>query len=428
MTPWREQALPQGGHEVDLLRGGDALFPAMEQAIDRAEAEVWLASYIVHTDEASQRILQALLRADRRGVRVRVVVDGFGSRAALPWWQQQLSGSRVALAVFRPIDRWWHWLQPGQLRRLHHKLCVVDDATAFVGGINLLDDRLDLNHGPLDTPRLDFALGLRGPVVGEVQHTVRRTWTRAWLGHEVTEEWQTLLLAPEPLQRARRWLRARWNAWRGTRAELDRRRQQRQEAEGDERPVRLAFVRRDNLSQRHAIEREYLLALRDAREQADLICPYFYPSARLLRALHRAAKRGVRIRLLLQGRFDYRLAEMAARALYVDLLQRGVRIFEYRAAFLHAKVAQVDGHWCTVGSSNLDPTSLVLNLEANVVAWDRGLADRVRHAFDEALTGAEEIHPTTWLPGSQGLRGWLRRALVGWVAQVYLRAAGGGPY
>lgn len=428
MTPWREQAQPQGGHDVALLRGGDALFPAMERAIDRAESEVWLASYIVHTDDASQRILQALLRADRRGVRVRVVVDGFGSRSALPWWQERLAGTRVALAVFRPMDRWWHWLQPGQLRRLHHKLCVVDETIAFVGGINLLDDRLDLNHGALDAARLDFALSLRGPVVAEVLRTVRRTWTRAWLGHEVTDEWQALLLAPEPLQRARRWLRARWNAWHGDRAETDRRRQQRREAEGDERPVRLAFVRRDNLSQRHAIEREYLLALREAREQADLICPYFYPSARLLRALHRAAKRGVRIRLLLQGRFDYRLAEMAARALYADLLQRGVRIFEYRAAFLHAKVAQVDGFWCTVGSSNLDPTSLVLNLEANVVAWDAGLADGVRRAFDEALQGAEEIHSQTPLPGWRGLSGWLRRALVGWLAQVYLRAAGGGSY
>jgi cardiolipin synthase len=428
MTPWRDQAQPQGGHEVALLRGGDALFPAMEAAIDRAEAEVWMASYIVHTDDASQRILQALLRADRRGVRVRLVVDGFGARAALSWWQARLQGSGVAFAVFRPMDRWWQWLQPGQLRRLHHKLCVVDDRIAFVGGINLLDDRIDLNHGRLDTPRLDFALSLSGPVVAEVQHTVRRTWTRAWLGHEVTEEWQALWLAPEPLQRARRWLRARWNAWHGTRAELDRRRQQRRVAEGDERPVRLAFVRRDNLSQRHAIEREYLLALREAREHADLICPYFYPSARLLRALHRAAKRGVRIRLLLQGRFDYRLAELAARALYADLLQRGVRVFEYRAAFLHAKVAQVDGRWCTVGSSNLDPTSLVLNLEANVVAWDRGLADGVRQAFEDALAGAEEIHPSTPLPGWRGLSGWLRRALVGWVAQAYLRAAGGGPY
>ncbi len=428
MRGWRERALPQGGHELALLQGGDALFPAMQAAIDAAAHDVWLASYIVHTDAASAGIVDALLRADRRGVRVRVVVDGFGARDALPWWRQRLQGSRVALAVFRPIDRWWHWFQPGQLRRLHQKLCVVDEAVAFVGGINLLDDRLDLRHGVLAAPRLDFAVRVAGPIVADVHRTVRRLWTRAWLGADFGDELRALLTAPEPLQRARRWLDDRWRDWQGQRAQALAWRRSRREALANLRPVRAAFVRRDNLVQRHAIEREYLHALRAAQRQVDLICPYFYPSARLLRALRQAAARGVQVRLLLQGQFDYRMAELAARALYADLLGRGMRVFEYRAAFLHAKVAQVDGQWATVGSSNLDPASLVLNLEANVVVWDEGVAAQLRAAFELALQGAEEVHAETPLPGWRGLRGWLRRRLVAWMAQLYLRMAGGGRY
>ena len=96
-------------------------------------------------------------------MRVRVVVDGFGAAPTLPRLQRWLAGQGVALAVFRPIDRWWTWLQPGQLRRLHQKLCVVDGEVGFVGGINLIDDRIDLRHGIDDAPRLDFAVALRGP-------------------------------------------------------------------------------------------------------------------------------------------------------------------------------------------------------------------------------------------------------------------------
>lgn len=426
MNRWRQRAAPLGGHSLQLLRGGDELFPAMLAAIAAAEDEVWLASYIVHTDDSSLQIAQALAAAARRGVRVRVVVDGFGARHALPFWGQQLEGSGAALAVFRPINRWWHWMQPGQLRRLHQKLCVVDQACAFVGGINLMDDRYDLHHGTLAAPRLDFAVRLTGPLVPEVQQAVRRLWSRSWLGRDFGDELRALLTDAEPVARARQWLAERWRLWQGVRAQAKALAHERRLTLGNPSAVQLAFVQRDNLRRRHAIEREYLHALREARHEVDLICPYFYPSARLLRALMATARRGVRVRLLLQGQVDYRLAALAAQALYAELLARGVHVFEYRAAFLHAKVAQVDGHWATVGSSNLDPTSLLLNLEANVLVWDAGFASELRTAFETALQGAQEVLPTTPMPGWRGWRGWLRRSLLAWAAQVYLRAAGGG--
>lgn len=403
----------QGGHQVALLRGGDALFPAMLAAIERAGHDVWLASYIVHDDAPSLAVIAALRRAAARGVRVRVLVDGFGARHALPGWQERLQGSGVALAVFRPLSRWWHWLRPGQLRRLHQKLCVVDGEVGFVGGINLLDDRWDLNHGALPAPRLDFAVRLEGPAVAEVEAQLRRLWTRSWLGRDHGEEWRAWLLTWG--ERLRSW----GERLRGAQERAEARRQR----EADRRPVRLAYVQRDNLRHRHAIERAYLQGLRGARQRFELICPYFYPSRRLLRALLSAAKRGVRVRLLLQGQADYRIARWAAQALYERLLERGVQVYEYRAAFLHAKVALADGEWATLGSSNLDPTSLLLNLEANVVVVDAGFNAALAAEFEAALQGADAVLPKQ---APLGWRAWLLRLAVGWVAQVYLRLAGGG--
>ena len=136
-----------GGNQVRLLQGGDELFPAMQQAMAGARRQVWLATYIFHDDVAGRAIIDALRAAARRGVAVHVMVDGFGSRAMLPRLRDELVAHGVLLDVFRPLDRWSAWLQPAQLRRLHHKLCVVDAAIAFVGSINLIDDRFDLNHG-----------------------------------------------------------------------------------------------------------------------------------------------------------------------------------------------------------------------------------------------------------------------------------------
>jgi cardiolipin synthase len=136
-----------GGNQVDLLQGGDELFPCMCAAIDAALHEVWLATYIFHDDTAAQAVASALHRAAARGVAVHVLVDGFGSIKTLSHVRQLFDGTGVQLEVFRPLDRWYAWLQPGQLRRLHQKLCVCDKTVAFVGGINVIDDRHDMNHG-----------------------------------------------------------------------------------------------------------------------------------------------------------------------------------------------------------------------------------------------------------------------------------------
>jgi len=411
LRAWASVPEPEflGGNQIDLLQGGDELFPRMCQAIDAAQREVWLATYIFHTDAAAHAVQAALVAAAERGVAVHVVVDGFGSLATLAALRSALQPAGVKLEVFRPLERWYAWLQPGQLRRLHQKLCVCDEAVAFVGGINVIDDRHDLNHGWVDEPRLDFAVAVHGPLAQSVHATVRAMWARAHLVRAWREEVRALSRSRRPVKASLKLL----GQLRGAVAQPG--------ADANGQPVQAAFLVRDNLSQRRAIERSYVQAIRRARTRVDIAVPYFYPGRNFRRALTGAAQRGVRVRLLLQGKVDYRIAGLAARAVYDEMRARGVHIYEYTPAFLHAKVALVDDHWATVGSSNIDPLSLLLNLEANVVVRDAPFTAALAGRFEAALAVSQEVLGP---PVRSGWRGWLMRAAVAWVATVYLRIAG----
>ena len=401
-----------GHNQVRLLLGGDELFPAMCRAIEGASRDVWLATYIFLDDAAGRCVGDALRAAAARGVRVHLVIDGFGSKLTLPWLRQWTRAEGIALEVFRPVGPWWSSLQRGQLRRLHQKLCVVDDRFAYVGGINIIDDRFDMVHGNSDAPRLDFAVELHGPVVPLVQRMAQALRTRVRLGQDWKREVRDVAQSERPVERTISLLRS----MRGTAKAREL-----PDAVDDAAPVRVAFVVRDNFRQRRAIERSYIAAIRQARQRIDIACPYFYPGRAFKRSLLRAAQRGVQVRLLLQGKVDYRLAGLAAQVLYDELLARGVRIFEYTPAFLHAKVAVVDDDWATVGSSNIDPLSLLLNLEANVVVRDAGFAGQLRQRLEQALAVSTEIVAP---PLGMGWRRWFSRGLVAWCAGLYLRLAG----
>jgi cardiolipin synthase len=423
LRTWTTVPAPRfvGGNAVNLLEGGTELFPRMRSAIAAARREIWLATYIFHDDPTASALLEDLCAAAARGVAVHLVLDGFGSNATLPGIRQRLAGTEVRLEVFRPLERWWAWLQPGQLRRLHQKLFVCDtagphaaaapagsDEVAFVGGINVIDDKLDLRHGWSEQPRLDFAVEIRGPLATAVHATTRAMWARAHLARGWREEVRTLARSAARVNQARSLVQQLRGA-----ADLA--------AVHDPRPMRAAFLVRDNLRQRRAIERSYVEAIRAARERIDIAVPYFYPGRVFRRALRKAARRGVRVRLLLQGKIDYRIAAIAARALYDELRFAGVRIFEYTPAYLHAKVAVVDEAWATVGSSNIDPLSLLLNLEANVVVRDADFARALAGRFEAAIAVSAEV---SGVPARAGWRGWLRRAGVAWAANLYLRVAG----
>jgi cardiolipin synthase len=289
---------------------------------------------------------------------------------------------------------------------------VVDGEVAYVGGINVIDDRNDLNHGFGDAPRLDFAVELCGPVCAPVAQTARAMWTRAAFGHDWREEVKALARSAEPMTQAKELLH---------RLRIKPKAAELRPSAQDERPVRCAFVVRDNVRQRRAIERSYIEAFAGARERIDLASPYFYPGRLFRRTLREAARRGVTVRLLLQGKLDYRIAGLAATVMYGELLRYGVRIYEYTPAFLHAKVAVVDDDWATVGSSNIDPLSLLLNLEANIIVQDAAFSRELAREFDDAVAASREVTA----PALKG--GWwpsVQRGIVAWCAHVYLRMAG----
>jgi cardiolipin synthase len=365
---------------ISLLEGSRALFPAMIQAMDGARHEIHLETYIFDFQGAAADVAQALERAAQRGVQTCVVVDGVGTPVVPVVWQRRLAQAGVQWQTFEPVAP-LGLLVPSRWRRLHRKLCTVDGAVAFCGGINVLDDFFDHDETTaLRQPRLDFAVRLTGPLVADVRHTMRQLWWR----NQAVRDWRDskLSAAVEALKEG------------GT----DR-----------QRPTtgRLRLVLRDNLRHRTRIERHYLHALGRARNEVWIANAYFYPGARLRRALLAAAQRGVRITILVQGHYDHVVPYRAARHLYGPLLAAGVHIHEYHASFMHAKVAVIDAQWVTVGSSNLDPLSLLLAREANVVARDPELARVLKLRLAQALhEGAHQIQPT-----EHAHRGWVARAL-----------------
>ena len=247
---------------------------------------------------------------------------------------------------------------------------------------------------------------LRGPVAASAAQSARAVWTRAAMGADWKEEMVSLAKSAQPMARMRRRDAAPAHGAAAPAAQPQ-----------PLQPVVAAFVVRDNLRQRRSIERAYIEAVLRARERVDLVTPYFYPGRRFRRALFRAAQRGARVRLLLQGKIDYRFAALAAQVQYDELRRHGIQIYEYTPAFLHAKVALVDGEWATVGSSNIDPLSLLLNLEANVIVQRRRLHARavaaLRRRHCRVARGHRRVARRRLAPGGAArLRGLVRQLVL----------------
>lgn len=367
------------GNRLHLLCNGEQYFPALEQEIDAAASEIYLETYIFAVDATGERIAQALVRAARRGVLVHLLVDGFGSRQFDLKMQSGLQQAGVQALVFRP-ERSLFQLRHTRLRRLHRKLAVIDAKVGFCGGINVIGD---LDPAAPQHPRFDYAVRVQGPLVRDMHHALRGAWIRASWTH----------------------MRRDWGVDLRLRADA--------RVVGDQ---RAAFLTRDNFRHRHDIERAYLAAIRTARAEIVIANAYFLPGKRFRRALREATERGVRVVLLLQGRMEYFLVHYATRALYRQLLESGVEIYEYRRSFLHAKVAVVDGYWMTVGSSNIDPVSLLLAREANVVVENELLAQELRASLHSAI--AASGHP---VPREFALRMGLTTRAMAWIAYAMLR-------
>jgi cardiolipin synthase A/B len=415
----RGQAL-RPDHGLKLLKGGQELFPAMVDAIDAAQHEVLLETYIIDFGGSVIAVAQALERAAVRGVKVCVVIDGVGTGELPAQWQTSWAAAGVRWRIYNPA-RGWRLMLPRRWRRLHRKLCVVDGAVAFCGGINLLDDHLDPNHGELSRPRLDFAVRVTGPLVADMHDTMTRLWWRLQLARETSKaDFEgALRAAREAAAAGVDMVETRSDA-----SEVSGLSDMPELPEGDftERPPGplAALVLRDNVRFRRRIEGTYRLAIAQAQSEILIANAYFVPGVQLQRALLRAARRGVRITLLLQGRYEYFMQHHASRAVYGVLLKAGIRIYEYSPSFLHAKVAVMDargGSLATVGSSNLDPLSLLLAREANVFVRDDAFAAELRAHLLSAIDEGHRVEPEAHMNRPPVTR------LLNWVAYALMRAA-----
>lgn len=339
------------GNRIELLENGEEYYPRVFEAIAAAKREVVIETFILFDDPVGRALHAALLEAARRGVQVDLTVDGYGSPDLSPEFIGALTEAGVRLHVYDPRPRLLG-LRYNLLRRLHRKIVVVDGELAFIGGINFSEDHL-IASGPMS--KQDWAVRVQGPVVRQLHGFV----------HEVLA----------PVRRALHWPRPHWPQWMRRGATPAAARASALPAMGT---AQAALVTRDNHRHPNDIERCYRMAIRTARREVVIANAYFFPGYRLLRELRRAARRGVAVHLVLQGEPDMLIVRLAARLLYHSLVKDGVHVHEYCKRPLHGKVAVVDGEWATVGSSNLDPLSLALNLEANLLIRDRDFAATLR--------------------------------------------------
>ncbi|WP_454674092.1 cardiolipin synthase ClsB [Achromobacter pestifer] len=353
----------QPGNRYRLLENGEAYFPAVFNAIAAARREVLVETFILFDDQVGRELQQALIAAAGRGVSVDLLVDGYGSDELTDEFISTLTNSGVRFHVFDPRPRLLG-VRTNVFRRMHRKIVAVDEQIAFVGGINFSADHLP-DYGP--DAKQDYALSVNGPLAAVIAEYARAALSRG--GKRIRH-------------------RMRWNAM--------------PKEDGGGR-----LVVRDNYGHTTDIERYYRAGVRSAARDVLIANAYFFPGYRLLRDLTNAARKGVRVRLLLQGEPDMLVARLAASMLYDYLIDAGVEIFEYCKRPLHGKVACVDDDWSTVGSSNLDPLSLALNLEANVVARDAGLNAALRASLERLISEDCKAVPMSPKPTRRLRRLWL---------------------
>ena len=397
-------------HELRLLKGGIDYFPALVEAIGAARSEILFETYIFDFTRSVVPVAEAFEAAARRGVEVRIVVDGIGTGAVPDEWQRRWTAAGVRWRIYNPA-RGWRVLIPRGWRRLHRKLCVIDGRLGFCGGINLLDDHFDPNHGELEAPRFDFAVRITGPLVDDMHETMTRLWKRLQVGRAARRHGLAgAAVAVAEAVEAGTDLGAS-----AVKADVAP-----PPVETPGQGALAALVLRDNVRFRASIEANYRIAIALARREILIANAYFLPGLKLQRALLRAARRGVKVTLLLQGRYEYFLQFHASRAVYGMLLAAGIDIIEYEASFLHAKVAVMDsehGDVVTVGSSNLDPLSLLLAREANVFVRDDAFGAAMREHLLEAIAKGRRVALETHATGP-----FLTRCL-NWVAYGAVRAA-----
>lgn len=337
------------GHQVQPLENGDEAYPAMIQAINAARHSVALLSYIFDNDRAGEAFRQALLRARDRGVEVRVLIDGVGSRYVKPPMLRRLRKDGLAAEAFLPTvgPKGIHYFN----LRNHRKIMVVDGKIGFTGGTNIREGHWLSLHPSDPVQCLHFRI--TGPAVQHLMEAFAMDW--AFATDEVLSGTGWF---PEP------------------------------EPEG---PVWARGISDGPDADFEVLENALLGALAGASRRAWIVTPYFLPESALMHALIGASMRGVDVRIVLPQFNNIRLLDWAAPANFPELLARGCRLFLTPPPFDHTKLLLVDGAYSLLGSTNWDPRSLRLNFEYNVGCYGERLASDLERRVERKMEAAHEL-------------------------------------
>ncbi|XKH59047.1 cardiolipin synthase ClsB [Halomonas sediminis] len=332
----------QEGNHVELLINGNQFFPSVFDAIRTASQEILIETFIIFNDEVGKALKNALLEAAARQVRIEVTVDGYGTADLDAAYIAELKAAGVHMYAYDPRPRWLG-MRTNLFRRLHRKIVVVDGEIAYISGINFAADHLPDKY-PMG--KQDYAVRICGPIVKDIRSAAKALLMENPAVQELPEFETTTSTAGE---------------------------------------AEILMAARDNTNHRTDIEEQYILAIRSATTRIVIANAYFFPSYRISRELRNAVRRGVKVTLILQGRPDKPWTRQFSSSLYSYLLNAGICIFEYTERPLHGKIAIVDHEWSTVGSSNLDPLSLYLNLEANLFIRDAKLNQEIHEHLTELI-------------------------------------------
>ena len=380
-TPQLQQILPprfpwRDGNQFELLVDGTAFFPRMLAAIDQAQHSVMLEMYLASSGRVFDQFKQALLAAAARGVRVRMLFDGYGTQQLSAVDRRAFNVPNIELTFFNQL-RWRQGV--GNLVRNHRKLLLIDKHMAFVGGTGLTDEFM--YDGPLHPHWHEFMVVIRGPVLSDWLQLFERTWQG--------------LRATMRKHHQREHLLPAFGAQRGR-------------------------VCASNGPRAHHVVQSLHQELRESKRRVWLVTPYFIPSLNLRRLLIKAAKRGIDVRMLVPGRItDHPAVRHASRRYYARLLRSGVRIFEYQPRFIHAKLALCD-NWLTLGSTNFDRWNLRWNLDANQEIGNMEFTAQVAEQLESDFALSEELHYATWQQRPLYLRclEWFNGTLDHWLAKL----------
>ncbi len=375
--PWR------AGNQFQLLIDGPAFFEDWLARVEQAREQIDIELYLVRSGESADRVEAALFAAVQRGVKVRCLFDGFGSRQFSKQQRHSWQEAGIELRFYNPL-RWTVGLQ--NFYRDHRKLLMVDQQVAYVGGAGLTD--YFWQPGAEHSQWHEVMVRVEGPVVIDWQTLFNYQWDSClerffWQQNNSPEQLTNQPTPPLPF------------------ANIGK--------------ARVAYAAS---TQNRDIQKSLLRIIKGAHQTVWLATPYFLPTWAVRRALRKAAVRGVDVRLLLTGRnTDLPSVRWAGQRYYPALLRKGIRIFEYQPRFLHLKMVMVDG-WTSIGSCNFDHWNLRFNLENNLEARDTGLLEQVRSSFENDFQESLEITEEIWQQRplieriQQRLWGWMDRLAI----------------